>query len=345
MTMRVVAADLGGRMHNTDGKAPDRIPAAGPARRTLRWGMAVACTVSLAACATAITGTASRGADPGPMASGSATAPAGTVTGSSNSVTDSSGTVTAVPPADPSDPITQPTDTPTTPPGVLTSTPTLSPFPSLTITTPPAATSWPVSSDTVATDSIATVDEHGVITVRTPGGGDRLVIDEYEEPICPPCGQFQSEYGEQIQRAIQDGKLTVRYHVAAFLDDHSASGDYSTRALAAMLALAKTAGDQPGLFLTFHTMLFDSAVQPMEDGVGDLTNAQLAALARQAGAPESSARAIEEGSQLDLATEAAARTSRQIQKSIASHSVPAVMVDGKQVSTGDPEWLITLLQG
>ncbi len=83
-----------------------------------------------------------------------------------------------------------------------------------------------------------------MVTLRTPGKGHRVVIDELEKPICLPCSQFDAAYGRQIRQAVEDGSLTVRYRVATFLDDRSASSDYSTRTLAAMSAVAKTAGDQ-----------------------------------------------------------------------------------------------------
>jgi protein-disulfide isomerase len=197
--------------------------------------------------------------------------------------------------------------------------------------------------DTIAAHSIAIVDGHGVITVRTPGDGHRLVIDKYEDPICPPCSGFDTSFGHQIRRAIEQGQLTVRYHVAAFLDSHSASGDYSTRAYAAMLAVATAAGDQPGLLMAFHTMLYDSAVQPREDAAADLTDAQLAELARRAGAPDAVLRAITDGAQLPLARSGAARTLRDVQNLIPSHGVPAVLVDGAPVDVSDPQWLTTLL--
>jgi hypothetical protein len=111
-----------------------------------------------------------------------------------------------------------------------------------------------------------------------------------------------------------------------------------------MLAVAKTAGDQPGLFAAFHTMLYDAAVQPREDDTVDLSNEQLAALARQAGAPDKAVQAIISGAQVPLARKAAERTKTVVEHSIATRSVPAVLVDGKQVSTSDPEWLAKLLQ-
>lgn len=316
----------------------------------------MACALALAGCTTAITGTAIRGVGAATSATG---VPSGSVTGPSGSLTESSEPIT-----EPSIPVTRasgsvagPSGTPTAPSGLDTtastpdlpttpaaSTSTPEPFPSPDTTSQAPVTTWPVIRDTVAAHSIATVNKQGVITVRTPGSGDRVVLDDYEEPICPPCGEFDADYGPEIRQAIEDGTLAVRYRVATFLDDRSASGNYSTRAYAAMLALATTAGKQPGLFAAFHTMLFDAAVQPAEDGTTDLSDDQLAELARQAGAPSAAVRAIAKGTQMSLARAGATRTMDDIERLIPSHGVPAILVAGQQVSTADPDWLATVLQ-
>lgn len=169
------------------------------------------------------------------------------------------------------------------------------------------------------------------------------MIDKYEEPLCPPCGTFAASFGIPIARAVEDGTLTVRYHVAAFLDGKSASGDYSTRAYAAMLAVATLAGDQPGLFMAFHSMLYDKFVQPQENGATDLSDAELAQLARQAGAPDAVLQAITAEAQLPLARSSAARTLSDVQANIPSGGVPAVLADGTSVDIDDQHWLDDVL--
>src|SRR5699024_1383901 len=121
---------------------------------------------------------------------------------------------------------------------------------------------------------------------------------------CPVCAQFESAFGEDIGQAIDDGELTVRYRMVAFLDSRSASGDYSSRAFAALLALADAAGDQPGLVLAFHRALFDPAVQPQERGSDDLSDGQLADLAGGLGAPADAVTAIADGTEHATARQA-----------------------------------------
>ncbi len=135
-----------------------------------------------------------------------------------------------------------------------------------------------------STKSVATMDSDGTITVSN--GSPDLVLDVYEDAICPICADLDHQYGEQMAKAVDDGQLTLRYKVVDFLNASSHSGDYSTRAYAAMMAVAKIGGDQPGVFMSFHTALYDARNQPQEDGPSDLSNAELAKLAEVVGASD-----------------------------------------------------------
>ena len=130
----------------------------------------------------------------------------------------------------------------------------------------------------VSKASTASVDGNGIITVSN--GSPSLVLDIYEDALCPICGDFEHQFGQQIAKAIDDGQLIVRYHMVNFLDGSSASKDYSTRAYGALLTVGKGAGGVPGQFMAFHSALFDSTNQPKEDGATDHTNAQLASPGR-----------------------------------------------------------------
>ena len=89
----------------------------------------------------------------------------------------------------------------------------------------------------VSKASTASVDDHGIITVSN--GSPTLVLDVYEDALCPSCGEFEAQFGQQMAKAIDDGQLTVKYHMVNFLDGSSASKNYSTRAYGALLTVAK----------------------------------------------------------------------------------------------------------
>ena len=54
-------------------------------------------------------------------------------------------------------------------------------------------------------------------------------------PECPNCEIFEKSYGNEIVSALNEGKLTVRYHSIAILDSRTTPPGYSTRASNAAL--------------------------------------------------------------------------------------------------------------
>ena len=98
--------------------------------------------------------------------------------------------------------------------------------------------------------------------------------------MCPFCGRFERANGTEIQRLLADGTIRVNLYPLAFLDPQSAGTRYSTRAANAVATVADAAPDKVH---AFNMALF--ARQPQEGGPG-LTDAQLAATARDAGVPQ-----------------------------------------------------------
>ena len=118
-------------------------------------------------------------------------------------------------------------------------------------------------------------------------------IDIFDEPICPPCSRFVTSSTVDIERAVNAHKLAVRYHLLNFLDKNSASGDYSTRAVAASYCVAEAKG--PKMYVNFYVDLFGANFQPVEGGRTDRTDAELAHLAQRVGAPTSAVDCIQQG--------------------------------------------------
>ncbi|HET8591671.1 MAG TPA: thioredoxin domain-containing protein [Nakamurella sp.] len=203
----------------------------------------------------------------------------------------------------------------------------------------------PESGYGVSTASTASVDDSGIITVSN--GSPDLVLDIYEDGLCPVCGHFEGQFGEQISKAIDQGQLTVRYHMVDFLNSRSHSGDYSTRAYAALMAVAKGDGEKPGVFMQFHSALFDSKNQPVENGSSDLSNAQLASLAGANGASKTTQEQVSGGAEVQAAS-ADAQSNLQKLSAVAAKSgqnpgTPTVVKDGTPVQINDVDWLTKLL--
>ena len=114
----------------------------------------------------------------------------------------------------------------------------------------------------------------GAITFGT--GDDE--VDTYVDFMCPICGDFETQYGEQLQTAAASDAITLNIHPVSILDRYSQNTKYSTRAASAMYCVAAEA---PDAALTFFNSLFTN--QPEENSVG-LGDDELASLAEQAGA-------------------------------------------------------------
>ena len=112
-----------------------------------------------------------------------------------------------------------------------------------------------------------------------------VTIDIFNEPICPPCGTFIRSNASDIDAAVNNKKLAVRYHLLNFLDSGSHSKNYSTRAVAATYCVA--AQNDPKVYTEFYSGLFASNFQPPEHGPEDRTDSELAQLAKSVGADAS----------------------------------------------------------
>ncbi|TFD89096.1 thioredoxin domain-containing protein [Cryobacterium serini] len=104
-------------------------------------------------------------------------------------------------------------------------------------------------------------------------GTGAVIVDEYIDPMCPFCAQFEETNGELLAAGVSSGVITLRVHSLTFLDRVSQGTNYSSRASAALTCQATLNPDQT---LDFLSALFAS--QPLEATSG-LSNRELADLA------------------------------------------------------------------
>lgn len=167
-------------------------------------------------------------------------------------------------------------------------------------------------------------------------------VDVFEDFMCPACGMFEKQSGESIVKAVDDGKLRVRFHMLNFLDSKSASGDYSSRAAGAAQCVASS--EKPEVFLKFHSALF--AQQPTEGGSADHTNAELARIAADQGASAATQQCISDGAKVDQARAAASASQTQLAKATGGQvGTPTVLSAGAPVDVASSDWLNKLLAG
>ena len=195
-----------------------------------------------------------------------------------------------------------------------------------------------------STKSVAT-ETGGVVTVSNPtaAGTSPKVIDLYEDALCPVCAEFEAQFGQQINQAVDEGKLTVNVHMLTFLDPRSFSKNYSTRAAAALLCVAQEDGSQAGTYLGFHSALFASGTQPTEGGTSDLSDQQLADLATSKGASDAAAQCITSGQNVAAATAADKSSTATLSTATGGQvATPTVVQNGTPVKIS-ADWLTTLL--
>ncbi|TWS19383.1 hypothetical protein FK529_09275 [Tsukamurella asaccharolytica] len=170
----------------------------------------------------------------------------------------------------------------------------------------------------------------------------------FEDPYCPACGNMERQYGEQITKAIEDGKLQVKFFMLSFLNRQSPSGDYSDRAAGGLLAIAKSSlpdDQKQKAWMGAHTAMY--ANQPSE-GQGDKTNAEiatvLAAGAKDKGVdlPADVVSAISEGKYTVESAQNAGAGS-QLMQEIGGTGTPTVVHNGEKL-TVQGDWLTPLLQ-
>jgi protein-disulfide isomerase len=167
--------------------------------------------------------------------------------------------------------------------------------------------------------------------VVTAGTGP-VVVDVYEDFLCPICERFEERYGQDITTALNEGKITVKYHAIAILDSRTTPEGYSTRAANASLCAAD-AGIYPG----YHAKLF--AEQPAEGSSG-LTDDQLVAFGTELGAPADFAGCVTGGTHAGLvAPETDAAANNPNLQTDGQFGTPTVAVGGKKIDLNDTSWL------
>jgi protein-disulfide isomerase len=167
--------------------------------------------------------------------------------------------------------------------------------------------------------------------VVTAGTG-KPTIDVYEDFLCPNCEIFEKAYGNEIVSALNEGKMTVRFHTIAILDSRTNPAGYSTRAANAALCAVPA-----GIYPAYRQKLF--ANQPAEGSAG-LTDNQLVQLGTQLGAKGDFAACVtgaRNASAVTAATQKAV-TNPALQTD-GLFGTPTVVANGAMVDLSNTGWL------
>jgi protein-disulfide isomerase len=176
------------------------------------------------------------------------------------------------------------------------------------------------------------------VVVTVGKAGAKASIDVYADFLCPICGQFEKTYKTDVEQAINDGKLQVRYHMVPLLNDRSDPPGYSLDSANAALAAADA-----GKFLQFHDALF--ANQP-EEGKRGYDKAQLIKLGADVGITDPAfAQTINAGTydqQVNTAfqqIENDPKLAQDFGNGQSGFGTPTVTANGAIVNWQDPGWL------
>ncbi|NNH69509.1 thioredoxin domain-containing protein [Nocardia uniformis] len=180
------------------------------------------------------------------------------------------------------------------------------------------------------------LDSDGAIVLGKPGVLE--TVEVYEDPICPACGSLERIYGQEIAQQIDEGKFAIRYRLVNFLDEQSNSKDYSTRAIAANECVAQN-GDGP-VYSKFHDLMFTSR-QPTE-GSGDLSDQDIAEIAKESGAPDAVQQCITTGERAESARNHAEAALTALEAANdGTVATPSVFIGGNKIEWTDEEWVLT----
>lgn len=144
-----------------------------------------------------------------------------------------------------------------------------------------------------------------------------VVVDIYQDFICPWCGEFERINRADLTSMADTGQARIRIHPMAFLDDASQGTEYSTRAANAFVTVYKA---EPDKALAFSEELFEN--QPAENSTG-LTDTKIAELAKKAGVSDAT---IATFAQLSSADFVAAATKEAFASGVTS--TPTVLING-----------------
>ncbi len=190
------------------------------------------------------------------------------------------------------------------------------------------------SSGTTATPTYTASQSGAVVTV----GSGPVVVDVYEDYLCPICERFEERYGSDLTTALNANQITVRYHGIAILDERTTPKGYSTRAANAALCSVPA-----GIFPAYHKKLFDS--QPAEGSAG-LTNDELIAFGTDLKAQGDFAACVNGSTNAGSVTaETEKATSDTALQTNGQFGTPTVAIGGKKIDLNNSSWLKDAIAG
>ena len=149
--------------------------------------------------------------------------------------------------------------------------------------------------------------------------GQPVRVTIFQDYNCVHCAEFEKKYGEEIQKLVEDGTITLEIRNLTFLDRNSPTA-YSARNAAAAYSVANQISTSE--FLNYQREIFNKR------GSGDMNNQQIADIASKHGASIGSD--MNDGKWrpfVDVVNAESAKNGIQ--------GTPTVFVDGDQYTSND----------
>lgn len=128
----------------------------------------------------------------------------------------------------------------------------------------------------VRTPALA-ADQEPVPSAENPEGVPAINI--FIDYSCPACAQFEAANGPLLRSWLENGTVTVEYHILSFRDGQTAGTRYATRAGNSAACVAE---HSPDSFFDFSELLL--ANQPAPPADFELSNSELIDIVRASGA-------------------------------------------------------------
>lgn len=187
--------------------------------------------------------------------------------------------------------------------------------------------------------------EDSIVTLEAENAGDNVpTVEVFEDFSCHYCAQLETSSSDDVKKALEDGKVKVKFRFLNFLDRGDESGP-STRGAAVAWAVAKS-GDVDAFWNIHRLMMDEQSTVTRQWEWDDLANA-----ADKMGVDGGVVDKIRDKSVKDEGAKISRENNKEVEKREGDVSSPLLYKNGKRF---DPpmnadktlgSWVPTVLEG
>lgn len=184
-----------------------------------------------------------------------------------------------------------------------------------------------------------------IVTLEAENAGDNVpTVEVFEDFSCHYCAQLETASSDDVKKALEDGKVKVKFRFLNFLDRGDESGP-STRGAAVAWAVAKT-GDVDAFWNLHRLMMEEQSTVTRQWEWDDLANA-----ADKMGVDGGVVEKIRDRSVKDEGAKISRENDKEVEKREGDVSSPLLYKNGKRFDPPmNPDetlgsWVPTVLEG